>query len=289
MRGLFLADMPIVTSKRKIGRKSPRREKRSLKVRRPIALILVLLAIAAFVAWRGARHPAIVRTETAPPVPKGSTSTPRHTAAMQKEAAPRQGSGFVPNDDLPPPAESLDDSLAPVAVRNATPDTEGATTAAPSQEPPKREKPRRIFSSTTEQVISGFANTRPGYPPPPTIRLPMGEDVASILDTPIEITDEDDERAVEIKENCARLKEEMRQFIAEGGTAENYLVQLHNELSKDYEDWKASQMYIVRLLQEGALEEARQYADEANADLSARGIRKVKLPENLVRKIEEGQ
>lgn len=190
-------------------------------------------------------------------------------------------------------ASPFDDAAhaTPTMQPRKTPQAEPQPIAMPDEPPEPPQKPRkqgRIFKSSTEQVISGFANTKPGYPPPPIVRFPMGEDSMSILEAPIEINDDDDDKTVEIKENCARLKEEIRQFIAEGGTAENYLIQYHNELSKDYEDWKSSQMYVVQLLKAGDLEEARRFADEANAELSARGVRNVKLPDNLVRQLEEG-
>lgn len=182
-------------------------------------------------------------------------------------------------------------SVAPVAQPLTRGAERGSTSVALNsseaiqEDAPPSPRKTRIFSSTTEQVISGMANTRPGYPPPIIIRLPMGEDIGEILNRPVDIFEDDDEKTVEIKENLAKMKEEMKQYIAEGGTAENFLLWYHNELSKDYEDWKAAQNYVVQLLKDGNLEEAEQYAAEANADLSKRGVRNVKLPANLVKRI----
>ena len=203
-----------------------------------------------------------------------------------------QKSSFHPMGEPPAPtvggpATELAAERPEVATYNeggdAAPPVAGKPPAPP--EPPKPETPKRVFSSTTEQILSGFANTRPGYPPPITLRLPTAESIEEILDTPIEIMEDDDEATVELKENCARMKEEIRAYIADGGTAENFLLWYHNELSKDYEEWRASQEHIVQLLKDGELEEAERFAEEANADLAARGIRQVALPPRLVRRI----
>ena len=203
-----------------------------------------------------------------------------------------QKSSFHPMGEPPAPtvgglATELAAERPEVATYNeggyAAPPVVGKPPALP--EPPKREKPKRTYSTIAESVISGFANTRPGYPPPAMLRLPTAESIEEILDTPIEIMEDDDEATVALKENCARMKEEIKAYIADGGTAENFLLWYHNELTKDYNDWRASQQRIVQLLKDGELEEAERFAEEANADFAARGIRSVTLPQRLVERI----
>ena len=150
----------------------------------------------------------------------------------------------------------------------------------------EKAKVRRVFDTNTERIISGFANTKRGFPPPPLLNIPFGENLNEILNSDIVIYEDDDERTVAIKENCAQLKEEMKQYIADGGTPENFLAWYHNELSKDYNSWKDSQQYIVQLMKEGMIQEAEEYMEKANAELTKSGIRNVTIPDNL-RKLAE--
>ena len=163
-----------------------------------------------------------------------------------------------------PLAPILDEKNAPVADLLAT------------------NKPQRYFSSGTEQIISGFANTKPGNPPPPLLNLPMGENVMEILKRDIVVYNEDNDHAVEIKENTARMKQALRDYIKEGGTPETFLAYYHNELAKDYNEWKSAQQHIVRLLQDGDMIGADSYAIEQNTKFKDRGIKSVVLPANLL-------
>ena len=147
-------------------------------------------------------------------------------------------------------------------------------------------KVKKAFDSRTETIISGLANTKRGFMPPPQFQLPIQESLTDILNQDIVIYDDDDEHIVQVKENCAALKGQLKNYIAEGGTPENFLSWYHNELTKDYNTWKESQMYIVALMKEGAITEAEEYMVEANKALTAAGIRNVTIPDNL-RKLAE--
>ena len=295
VRGLFLGGgtgMAIVAKKRG---GLPERERlacggRAARWKRvvPWAGAAVLLALVALLAWRAAgRRPAAEARASAAPDPLwGRTAPPSELKPARTE--PRlPAAGEPPAPTVGGPATELAAERPEVATYNeggdAAPPVAGKPPALP--EPPKREKPKRTYPTIAESVISGFANTRPGYPPPAMLRLPTAESIEEILDTPIEIMEDDDEATVALKENCARMKEEIKAYIADGGTAENFLLWYHNELTKDYNDWRASQQRIVQLLKDGELEEAERFAEEANADFAARGIRSVTLPQRLVERI----
>lgn len=153
-------------------------------------------------------------------------------------------------------------------------------------DPTEKAKIIKAFDSNTERIISGLANTKRGFIPPPMFNLPMQENVMEILDKEIVIYEDDDDKIAQAKENCALLKEELKKYIAEGGTPESFLSWYHNELSKDYNTWKDSQMYIVQLMKEGMVTEAEEYLEKANEELTKAGIRNVTIPENL-RKLGE--
>lgn len=282
-----------IVAKRKAGGAGARRPAgRPTPALAGLALLVALLCAGAWLlAGRKdappGRHDGVALAEPGPSEgvaarPKRSIATPdeqprREPQAKAARTGPGHPEGVAAHTENTPRHEGPAASTAP---------TEAAQDAVPAQEdPPKHERPRRVFSSPAEQVISSFANARPGYPPPIMMRFPAGRSVEEILDTPVEILEDDDEATVALKENCARLKEDIRAYIAEGGTAENFLLAYHNELSKDYEDWQSSQRRIVQLLKEGALEEAERFAEAANADFAARGVRQVTLPTALVKRI----
>lgn len=255
--------------------------------------LAVLLALAAVVAWRfagGSRFRATGAGSVDAASEEGAAGRPENApyhegaAEARKRVPPGASAGETPASPEPPPTEEHAASRAEGASGLAD-ETPALQEPPPPPAPPKREKPKRTYPTIAESVISGFANTRPGYPPPAMLRLPTAESIEEILDTPIEIAEDDDETTVALKENCARMKEEMKAYIADGGTAENFLLWYHNELTKDYNDWRASQQRIVQLLKDGELEEAERFAEEANADFAARGIRSVMLPQRLVERI----
>lgn len=180
-----------------------------------------------------------------------------------------KGAGSIAVKSTPPISNNplapiLDEKSAPVADLLAT------------------NKPQRYFSSGTEQIISGFANTKPGNPPPPLLNLPMGENVMEILNRDIVVYNEDNDRAVEIKENTARMKQALKDYIKEGGSPETFLAYYHNELAKDYNEWKSAQQHVVKLLQDGDSTSAESYAIEQNTKFKDRGIKSVVLPANLL-------
>lgn len=282
----------IVNRKRRGGDAAARR----------FGLALAVCAVAAIgagiAAWRlpGRPHgtPGLAGgVDTAPPM-AGETPSDRGAGAMPAPLDDASGEKSAPKRDGNGDASGKGTSTTQYPNKTSasrpggSPDADDAPPAAPpAAEESGKEKRRRIFSTSTEQVISGFANTRPGYPPPMLMRMPPAEDLEAILDKPIDIYDDDDERVAEAKENCARMKEELKQYISEGGTAENFLLWYHNELSKDYEEWKSAQHHVVRLLRDGDLEGAERYAAEKNAELTGRGVRNVTLPEALVERLSE--
>lgn len=293
--------MAIVAKKRGgalSGRGRPARDSGAARWKRavPFGGAAVLLALAALLAWRfmgGATSSLPAPGE--PPAPAMvATITP--TPEDNTDVAPPDAGGAPVHQVVSAPAPQADGmpahpASAAVPAGNAGVAPPGETGAAGAGRPTrgKNEKGDGVFQTKTEQMLSRFAGTRPGYQPPMLLRLPQDENLDEILERPIEIFDDDDDETVAAKENCARMKEELRQFMADGGSAETFMLWHHNELMKDYEEWRDAQHNAVQLLLGGDLDAARRYAEEASATLAERGIRGVTLPEKLVEKITRGE
>jgi hypothetical protein len=244
-------------------------------------LTVIIIFIVAAVFWNFALKKQMVKNEKSQrvgrTVDKPSSKTKNNF--NDSHALGKIKAEFVTNsltaDDAPVVRKRSDEPknpLIPILDINTAPVADVLKTNAP----------QRYFSSGTEQIISGFANTKPGNPPPPLMNLPMNEDVTEILNRDIIVYNEDNERALEVKENTARMKQALKDYIKEGGTPETFLSHYHNELSKDYNEWKSAQQYIVRLLQEGDVVAAENFAVEQNTKFKERGIKSVVLPAKLL-------
>ncbi|MBQ7188827.1 MAG: hypothetical protein IJR99_05360 [Kiritimatiellae bacterium] len=141
--------------------------------------------------------------------------------------------------------------------------------------PQPRRKP--IFTNATEQVLSWIVSKRLGDMPPPIPRLPPDEKVLETLNSVIEIHEGDDEATSELKENVAYAKEEMRKFMEEGGTAQEFVRQYHQQLQKAHQEWLAEQREYLRLRKENP-DEAIAYAEETNKRLAEKGIKPLIIP-----------
>ena len=255
----------------------------------------ILIALLVVVAIIGTVLFMVSRTSkphqpTPPPISDGGTieaHKPEKAPAKSPEetAKPTTTENQV---DAPVAEQQLTEpdktSEPPKSTRPKTPEELGL----PIHDKEEKQKIRKSFDTNTERIISGFANTKRGYAPPPLLNLPMGENLMEILERDIVIYDDDDEKVQKAKENCAALKEELKKYIADGGTAENFLSWYHNELTKDFNTWKESQMYIVELMKQGMVTEADEYMAKANEALEKAGIRTVTIPENL-RKLGESK
>lgn len=134
------------------------------------------------------------------------------------------------------------------------------------------------YKSGTEQIISMIVNAKPGYPPPPLPRIHAREDVAKVLNTDILVYDEDTQASVERKANVAHAKQLMKEYLAQGGKAEDFLDFFHKELTSAFDEWKEAQRQTMELSRSGDQEAAVKFAEEQNKKFEQRGMRQVIVP-----------
>jgi len=242
----------------------------------PVTALLGVLAIVVLVVAALRMLP-----DRKKPVTLGQASAMKKTELVRPES-PRPA--VVPGRSVSPVMQQEQPPVAPVpersspAVRAKPPATdrpkpnERALPATPTNQPP------RHFSSGTEQVISMIVNTRKGFPPPPLLRLPAGENIAEILERDIPVYDDDSAKTVAAKENVAHAKQMLKEYRQAGGNPEEFLQHYHDTLKSAFEERQAAQKYTMELIRIGDKKGAAEYMTEKNKELEAKNIQPVTIP-----------
>jgi len=173
-----------------------------------------------------------------------------------------------------PGLDVLTSAVLPTAVRPiaALPQT---------AESPATNPPARVFRTGTEQIISWIANSQLGNPPPPLPILPPGDDIAAILNSDIILYDDDSEDIENAKVNVAYMKQLLKEYLAQGGKAQDFLSYYHTELWKAHTEWRESQLKLMELYKAGDLQGAREYAEQQSQVLHDKGIKPLVVPPAL--------
>lgn len=166
-------------------------------------------------------------------------------------------------------------SMTPLA------DLRYGTNRVKSGRPPHRDSG---YSSMTERYINMVINTKLGMKPLPLFALPKGEDISKILNADIMVYDTDTEKQLEQKANVAKAKELLKEYLAQGGTAEQFLEHYHGILEQAAAERNAFQKQMIDLAKQGNLDAAYLYMDEANKTLSAKGYLLLKPTPNMWKK-----
>ena len=149
-----------------------------------------------------------------------------------------------------------------------------------------RNLPPPMFKHEVESALDMYVE--PGIEMPPLPRDYTNEEVLQALMEPIEIDPEkDDEEAQLHKKTVQQFKEELKEYIKNGGTFAEYMRKLADRQSKEAQMIQESRRMVMKTLDEGKTEEAQQLLDALNKHLSDQGIPSVKMPPPY-RKILEG-
>jgi len=240
----------------------------------PILLgIAVLATVVLFFVFRPKNAPEDEKKKPA----RQAVSAP--AVPMKADEAPKAAEAIRPPSPKPYEGASGAEIAKPTVTPKprpvvAVPPVKAVETVQTEQPPPRR---KRIFTNATEQVLGWIVSKRLGDMPPPIPRLPPDEKILETLNSVIEIQEDDDEATSELKENVAYAKEEMRKFMQEGGTAQEFVRQYHQQLQKAHQEWLAEQREFLRLRKEDP-EKAMAYAEETNKRLAEKGIKPLMIP-----------
>ncbi len=140
----------------------------------------------------------------------------------------------------------------------------------------------RAFKSGAEQVLNMIMNKQLGDVPSPLPNLHPSErtNIVAILSRDIVVYDEDSEKSLQQKANVAQAKQLMKDYIAKGGTPEDFLRYFRDELATAHKEWLTTQKTLMELSKTDR-EAALKYAEEQGKILSEKGIKPLILPVGL--------
>ena len=143
-----------------------------------------------------------------------------------------------------------------------------------------RAKP--IHQNATEQMLDFIFNTEVGLMPPPCPKLPKHElkNIQQILDTALTSSDEDDETLAERKETIELAKKELKDYLSQGGTPDEFFTYYHAQLMKAFNERQMMQTAVVKIAQEDPIV-AKEYLEEVNASLRDKGIKEIHVPRKI--------
>lgn len=143
----------------------------------------------------------------------------------------------------------------------------------------------QLFNTGVEQVLSWIFTSRLGDTPPPLPHISPREKAhfAEILLNRVEVEEGDSEARAFAKESVQQAKDELKAFIKEGGTPEEFLEYYHGQLMSACQEWRMTQKEIFRTIREDP-GVAKEYIRDVNARLAEKGIKPVTVPPGLLLK-----
>ena len=143
----------------------------------------------------------------------------------------------------------------------------------------------QAFRTGTEQVMNWIFNSRLGNVPPPLPRLNPREMkyLAEILIADNPELETDSEKVKEAKKVVQDAKAEIREYIKQGGTIEDFLSYYHGKLMQAHNEWReCNKMVIDTCRNDPGI--AQEFCRDVNKRLAEKGIKPVKLPVKLLEK-----
>ena len=144
------------------------------------------------------------------------------------------------------------------------------------------------FKTCTEQVLDWVFNCEVGGDPPPFVPpLDPGEmaNIGEILDRANEVLEGDSEEVAARKVMVERAKKELKEYLAQGGNAADFLHFYYNELQNAYELRLEASKTVRQFAHNEDPETARKYLEETNKKLAEKGIAPVMLSDKTKQRL----
>lgn len=209
-----------------------------------------------------------------PPAPEQDAVDAQPETPKSAEPEPfvkRPGALQLPNGKVitfKPPAPGEEKTIW-VQGRKYTVDSEGNF---------RDDSPAKTFDNRFENTMEAMSAVGGGVLPAAALSIPK-DDIAKYLASPIVINDDDSEEIVEKKIATAEMKELLKDYIRDGGTWEEFVMEL-GEIRRD-EHMLQSQAIaeIARMLREGDEEGAQLYSEKVDQFMKSKGYKGLKVPE----------
>lgn len=192
--------------------------------------------------------------------------------------------------------EEAPDTNAVAAARNATreklkkmtPDERWEYFVEQAKKTPLDLTPRSnmLYRTSTEQSMAVLFSKRLGDSPPKLPSIPLREQAhfAEILiaDNPILPTDTEAQKA--IKEQISLVKNELKNYIREGGDVEGFFSYYQGQLEQAHGEWMDAQKSFFKVAKEDP-EIAGEYLSQVNERLTKKGIKPLLVPPQMKEKL----
>lgn len=160
------------------------------------------------------------------------------------------------------------------AVNNPKPPQPAPTTFSASSLRRKKDAPPPVFNN---QIHSDLANyIVPGHDIPPPGRI---SDAEALEAANIEIVfyDTDSDSVREEKQTVVDMLQEMKEYIEQGGHANDYFEKLAQRQSLEAEAVTEARRNVRALIREGRIEDAKEALDTYNAYLNTKGVPPIRV------------
>ena len=129
---------------------------------------------------------------------------------------------------------------------------------------------RPYFKHISENILAMYAVPGQPVPPMPLTKSVLQDFMNSLVDK-IEISEDDTEEDIRLKESVAGMKEEVVAWVKDGGDIKGYLAELAKRQQKEVEYRQAAQSMVVKAIREGRSEEAYESWKAFNGHLREKG------------------
>lgn len=266
-----------------IGGRRDRRQVPNGRRRVPIPVVvgalgvMVLLAIGAW--WLlGSRGEKVIPASSQP-IREKKTDEPRKDDQPRSTSRGAKGEAFVV-----PELSTAGNAQARKAgmERPAKPEARAQLRGTEARiERAKARGDRRIFVHDSECYLSNFAI--PGEQVPPTpFEQDMVDDLMKALDEPINIDmSEDSETDIQMKNIVQGMKDEIKEYLKNGGTIETYLAELQKRQDREANYYSEAFAMVNKSAKEDDPAMAYELWKKTNEHLQSQGIRTMPLPRRL--------
>lgn len=147
---------------------------------------------------------------------------------------------------------------------------------------------KSIASNAVEQVMLSIFSRERGDMPPPLPRLSPNElkDLAATLIYKDTIKETDSPNIAFQKEALLEAKAALRNYIKEGGSAEDFFAYYHGELVKNYYKRLDAQRLIIESTKNDPPDVTEELCRKINEDFAQKGIKKIVNPNKFKPKSE---
>lgn len=153
----------------------------------------------------------------------------------------------------------------------------------------KQITPRKLFKTRCENYLAAFLTIKPGDR---IIEMPLSKDFdmefVQSMHTKIEITEDDTEEEAEIKRQMIALKEDLKQFLKEGGSIRELVIEERKNLNRIADMKDMFQHGLSDLQKSGAsIEDIQDYLEASKLMLEKEGSTPLHINKKLRAQLEE--